>query len=152
MDQPQQGEAYLTCSNQASLTAHVAWTLALYAMLRFLLIFSGRSRKCWSSHTHTNQTRHLKVIRDFQPTSAGVYFGLESNFWWRSGWFLNTGFHSSIKWHLKSTESQYLCFFQPPFWTNRAGGEVRIRTKLYKSNETFVHVKELSDHINCRCG
>lgn len=101
-------------------------------------------------HTHTNQTRHLEVIRDFQSTSAGVYFGFGSNFWWRFGWVFNTGFHSSIKWHLKHTERQESCLFQPPFWSCRAGGD--ITTKSHKSNETFVHVKELSDHINCRCG
>lgn len=54
-------------------------------MFRLLPMVSGRTRERWSSRTHTNQTRHLEVIRDFQSTSAGVYFGFDSNFWPRSG-------------------------------------------------------------------
>lgn len=124
-------------------------TQALYAQV-FADSLRQNQKVLEFTHTHTNQTRHLEVIRDFQSTSAGVYFGFDSNFWWRFGWVFNTGFHSSIKWHLKHTERQESYLFQPPFWSSRDGGD--ITTKSHKSNETFVHVKELSDHINCRCG
>lgn len=158
MDQPQQEEAYLTCWNQTILpslhnsAAQVLNTGSLCNAKNFANGLRQNQNVQEFTHTHTNQTRHLKGIRDFQPTSAGVYFGSHSSFWWRSGWVFNTGFHSSIMWHLKRTDCQESCFFQPPLWSNRAGGDIRIRTKSYKSNETFVHVKELSDHINCRCG